>query len=403
MHLHRRPELLLAAFTALTLALHLCGPLLRPAAADGQVGGYKDAAPAASLVAPAPWPAYHDVHEDGGYDASGSRDADGTATTSAGGIPAAPAPVRNRADAGGTCGEENARLKDEVGRLKDNNDRLRQRIARLHETNGELKFEFHRLKDDTETLAAAVAAALETPAGLVCERGRRSNDAKTGGSRGAGGDTVATRKEIAVFGSEKRDPPRGGGANTNSSSEVCGALQQFAAKIADGSRAEVPALQQQQQPHAVVATISAPVARSQGRRLAACATFLEASHASLQNRGAGLADGVNYVSETCTVGAETIVNDGETYKVAKHPSASGVVALDRGGQSSSNHERFFKVNSGGTLEVTGLTLTGGYLVSTAVAAALCGSHVAAAFMNVAFRLHVFTLHTSSYLCADDGL
>ena len=82
---------------------------------------------------------------------------------------------------------------------------------------------------------------------------------------------------------------------------------------------------------------------------------------SLHGRSGGLEDGVNYVSARCAVGADTSVNSGETYKVAKDPGVSGEVVLDREA-TSADRGRFFQVNSGGTLEVTGLTLTGGYAV-----------------------------------------
>jgi hypothetical protein len=100
------------------------------------------------------------------------------------------------------------------------------------------------------------------------------------------------------------------------------------------------------------------------RRLAACPTFLEASHDDLKNQGAGLEDGVNYVEVSCDMDASSYssltVGSGQTYKIAKHPNAAGEVKLDRKA-TSANSGRHFKVNSGGSLTVSGLTLTGGYV------------------------------------------
>ena len=99
------------------------------------------------------------------------------------------------------------------------------------------------------------------------------------------------------------------------------------------------------------------------RRLAACPEWKEASHPNLQNQGPGLEDGVNYVSASCDVGSDTEIQSGQTYKIAKHPSATGEVAVDRKA-TSDNRGLHFKVNSGGTLEMTGLTLKGGYVSDT---------------------------------------
>ena len=102
------------------------------------------------------------------------------------------------------------------------------------------------------------------------------------------------------------------------------------------------------------------------RRLAACPTFLEASHASLQGRGGGLEDGVNYVEVSCDMDASLFssltVGSGQTYKIAKHPNAAGEVKLDRKA-TEQNPGGHFRVNSGGELNMSGLTLTGGFMVS----------------------------------------
>jgi len=99
------------------------------------------------------------------------------------------------------------------------------------------------------------------------------------------------------------------------------------------------------------------------RKLVACPDWKEASHPDLQNQGPGLEDGVNYVSASCDVGLDTEIQSGQTYKIAKHPNATGEVAVDRKA-TSDNRGLHFKVNSGGTLEMTGLTLKGGYVSDT---------------------------------------
>ena len=115
------------------------------------------------------------------------------------------------------------------------------------------------------------------------------------------------------------------------------------------------------------------------RRLEACPTFLEASHADLQGRGGGLEDGVNYVEVSCDMDASSesslTVGSGQTYKIAKHPNAAGEVKLDRKA-TQENKGRHFEVTTGGSLTVSGLTLTGGYAVSDAcnVCARFCSIH-----------------------------
>ena len=127
------------------------------------------------------------------------------------------------------------------------------------------------------------------------------------------------------------------------------------------------------------------------RRLAACPTFLEASHADLQGRGGGLEDGVNYVSASCDMDSSSesslTVSSGQTYKIAKHPSAAAgeEVVLDRKA-TKQDLGRHFKV-SGGNLEVTGLTLTGGYGVS--VRCVLLDSEFMLGFFYHAFLLGEF--------------
>ena len=71
----------------------------------------------------------------------------------------------------------------------------------------------------------------------------------------------------------------------------------------------------------------------------ACPKWLEASHSDLQGRGEDLEDGVNYVSENCEVKSMTVIQYGETYMIAKHPSVvSDTVVLDRGSQALKSSE-----------------------------------------------------------------
>ena len=127
------------------------------------------------------------------------------------------------------------------------------------------------------------------------------------------------------------------------------------------------------------------------RRLAACPTFLEASHEDLKNQGAGLEDGVNYVEVSCDMDASSesslTVGGGQTYKIAKHPNATGEVKLDRKA-TEQNPGRHFKVENGGSLTVSGLTLTGGLAVSDAcdVRALFCCVHVFVAIRDPFYGL-----------------
>eukprot|EP00946_MAST-07B_sp_MAST-7B-sp1_P002793 g2793.t1 len=85
-----------------------------------------------------------------------------------------------------------------------------------------------------------------------------------------------------------------------------------------------------------------------------CPAWNLTDHADLHGRGGGLADGVNYVQEGCGMGHVLNINGNQTYKIAAHQSAAHEVVLDR-----KKKGRHFLVHAGGTLEVTGLTLTGG--------------------------------------------
>ena len=63
----------------------------------------------------------------------------------------------------------------------------------------------------------------------------------------------------------------------------------------------------------------------------------------------------------------------KTMKVKKDPSVSGPVVIDR--QATSGYKnRHFLVN-GGSLEMEGVTLTGGYTVSFFVASSVCFFYV----------------------------
>ena len=86
-----------------------------------------------------------------------------------------------------------------------------------------------------------------------------------------------------------------------------------------------------------------------------CPTFLLADHADL-----AASDGWNLLSVSCYLGAEISVNGAvRRMKIKKHPSAVGVVEVDRQA-TSENEGRHFNISSGAALEVDGLTLTGGY-------------------------------------------
>ena len=95
------------------------------------------------------------------------------------------------------------------------------------------------------------------------------------------------------------------------------------------------------------------VARS--RRLAAC-DLKFSDDASLTS-----SDGWNVLSASCEIGSDISVGTGKTMKVKKDSSVSSAVVLDRQATSVSQG-RHFSV-SGGTLEMEGVTLTGGYIVS----------------------------------------
>jgi len=93
-----------------------------------------------------------------------------------------------------------------------------------------------------------------------------------------------------------------------------------------------------------------------GRRLVeSCPTFLYDDDDALD-----ASDGWNLLSVSCNLAATTYVKGaGKRMKIKKHPSAVGVVEVDREA-TSANKGRHFEVSDGAALEVDGLTLTGGY-------------------------------------------
>jgi hypothetical protein len=87
------------------------------------------------------------------------------------------------------------------------------------------------------------------------------------------------------------------------------------------------------------------------RRLAACAEFKFDDDSSL-------VDGWNVLSASCEMASDFTVPTGKTLKIRKNPLVTETVVLDRQGSSSSRGRHF--IVDGGTLEMEGLTLTGGY-------------------------------------------
>ena len=91
---------------------------------------------------------------------------------------------------------------------------------------------------------------------------------------------------------------------------------------------------------------------SRGRRLVAC-DFKFSDEL-------GSTGGWNVLSESCVLGSTINVGSGKTMKVKKDPSVSGPVVIDR--QATSGDNRHFFVE--GSLEMEGVTLKGGYSVSS---------------------------------------
>ena len=93
-----------------------------------------------------------------------------------------------------------------------------------------------------------------------------------------------------------------------------------------------------------------------GRRLvSACdtSTWKFADDASLSGSG-----GWNVLSAGCNLGSDVTVPSGKTLKIKKDPTMAGELVIDRQA-TQSNQGRHFQV--AGTLNVEGVTLTGGYV------------------------------------------
>ena len=74
-------------------------------------------------------------------------------------------------------------------------------------------------------------------------------------------------------------------------------------------------------------------------------------------------DGWNVWSESCNIRGFT-VNADKTVKIKKSSLMSGELVIDRGSDTSGEHNRHFYVE--GTLELEDITLTGGHAVSSFV-------------------------------------
>ena len=91
------------------------------------------------------------------------------------------------------------------------------------------------------------------------------------------------------------------------------------------------------------------------RLVESCPKFLLADHDDLV-----ASDGWNLLTVSCNLGATIALSlADQIMKIKKHPSAVGVVEVDRQA-TSENNGRHFYVYFGAVLEVEGLTLTGGY-------------------------------------------
>ena len=87
----------------------------------------------------------------------------------------------------------------------------------------------------------------------------------------------------------------------------------------------------------------------------ACPTFLYADDDALAGT-----DGYNVLTASCTMGSDMTVANGKTLKIKKDPSVVGEISIDR--QATSGRNRHFNVY--GNLEMEGVTLKGGYTVSS---------------------------------------
>ena len=89
------------------------------------------------------------------------------------------------------------------------------------------------------------------------------------------------------------------------------------------------------------------------RRLAACPTTIYKDDAT-QVGGTG---GWNVWSASCAMSSTHTVNSGDTVKIKKSAAMVGELVIDRGSDTSGTNRHF---NVYGTLEMEGVTLTGGY-------------------------------------------
>ena len=89
----------------------------------------------------------------------------------------------------------------------------------------------------------------------------------------------------------------------------------------------------------------------------ACPTFLYADDAALAGT-----DGYNVLTASCTMGSDMTVANGKTLKIKKDPSVVGEISIDRQATSANKHTYYFLVQ--GTIVMEGITLKGGYAVSS---------------------------------------
>ena len=90
----------------------------------------------------------------------------------------------------------------------------------------------------------------------------------------------------------------------------------------------------------------------------ACPTFLYADDDALAGT-----DGYNVLTASCTMGSDMTVANGKTLKIRKDPSVVGEISIDRQA-TSVNTGYHFHVTQQGTIVMEGITLKGGYDVSS---------------------------------------
>ena len=94
------------------------------------------------------------------------------------------------------------------------------------------------------------------------------------------------------------------------------------------------------------------VGGSRRRRLAACPTIYTADASEVEGT-----DGWNVWSASCSMSSEYVVWSDKTVKIKKSAAMVGELIIDRG-SATSGYNRHFNVI--GSLEMEGVTLTGGY-------------------------------------------